>query len=144
MATTCAEESVKFLHVSTDYVFDGVQTGSYTGGDEPNPIQEYGASNLAGEQNVRGVDSGTLVTRLSFVYGIHRSSEGLTGFPARVRGRLTEKEETPLFTVPAYHPYSGRTGRRDVSRANQKGTVRHVPRRRSILRDAVLIWCRNL
>lgn len=98
MASLCAAGSIGFLHVSTDYVFDGNQQASYSEDGELNPIQEYGASKLQGERAVRSTNENALITRLSFVYGIHRSSGSLTGFPAWVRERLAEGEETPLFT----------------------------------------------
>lgn len=98
IAEICAHESTRFLHVSTDYVFDGQQTGTYTESSTPNPVQEYGISKLAGERAVREVSADALIARLSFVYGIHRSTNELTGFPAWVRDRLTAGKETPLFT----------------------------------------------
>jgi hypothetical protein len=41
-----------FVHYSTDYVFDGSKPGAYTEGDEPGPLNIYGASKLAGERAV--------------------------------------------------------------------------------------------
>lgn len=98
LAEICREASAEFLHVSTDYVFDGEGLETYSEDAEPNPVQEYGASKLAGERAVRGVDSNALITRLSFVYGLHRSRGELTGFPVWVRDRLRAESETPLFT----------------------------------------------
>lgn len=98
IATLCAAESIGYLHVSTDYIFGGTTTEPYTEDSTTNPIQEYGASKLAGEQQVRGASGNALIARLSFVYGIHRGTGELSGFPAWVRGRLLNGEETPLFT----------------------------------------------
>lgn len=61
-------------------------------------IQEYGASKLAGERAVTDADPNVLIARLSFVYGIHRSTDQLTGFPAWVRGQMVEGDRIPLFT----------------------------------------------
>ncbi|WP_363465055.1 dTDP-4-dehydrorhamnose reductase [Halogeometricum borinquense] len=98
IASQCVESSIRFLHVSTDYVFDGMANGVYEEDDAPQPIQEYGKSKLAGENEVVERDPDALITRLSFVYGMHRGSDQLTGFPAWVRGRLLDGEQTPLFT----------------------------------------------
>ena len=38
------------LHISTDFVFDGALDRPYVETDQPNPINEYGKSKLAGEQ----------------------------------------------------------------------------------------------
>ena len=98
IAAYCADRSIRFLHVSTDYVFDGTEKGRYDENASVNPIQEYGASKLAGERAVTDADPAALLARLSFVYGIHRSTDELTGFPAWVCGQLIDGNRTPLFT----------------------------------------------
>ena len=98
IAELCVERSIRLLHVSTDYVFDGTGQGRYDENASGNPIQEYGASKLAGERAVTDIDPDALIARLSFVYGIHRSTDELTGFPAWVRGQLVDGDRTPLFT----------------------------------------------
>lgn len=98
IASICGEVGARFVHVSTDYVFDGTAERPYRETDEPNPRQVYGESNLEGERAVREVAPDALVTRLSFVYGIDRASGELSGFPAWVLARLMDSEPTPLFT----------------------------------------------
>jgi dTDP-4-dehydrorhamnose reductase len=98
IAAYCADRSIRLLHVSTDYVFDGAEKGTYDENASVNPIQEYGASKLAGERAVTDANTAALIARLSFVYGVHQSTDQLTGFPAWVRGQLIEGERTPLFT----------------------------------------------
>jgi dTDP-4-dehydrorhamnose reductase len=98
VARACEVRSIAFAHVSTDYVFDGDAKTPYEESDRTNPIQTYGQSKLAGERAVIGAHGSPLLVRLSFVYGVDRSAEELTGFPAWVRGRLRRGEETSLFT----------------------------------------------
>lgn len=98
LAGQCSARDVAFVHVSTDYVFDGETATPYTETDEPNPVQEYGASKLAGERAVVKHARDAVVPRLSFVWGIHRSTTELTGFPAWVRSKLESGESVPLFT----------------------------------------------
>lgn len=98
LASHCADTGREFLHLSTDYVFDGETTDRYTEEAQPNPVQVYGASKLAGEQAVRDAMDAALVARLSFVYGVHRGTNELTGFPSWIRGQLRSGEEMPLFT----------------------------------------------
>ena len=97
LATVCADQNIPFVHVSTDYVFDGEATTLYDEDATPNPIQEYGRSKLVGEQRVQEVDGETLVVRLSLVYGVRGDTDELVGFPAWVRDTLTEGDEVPLF-----------------------------------------------
>jgi len=98
LAAQCATREIQFVHVSTDYVFDGTTRDLYSETADPNPVQVYGESKLAGEQAVREEDTAALVVRLSFVWGIHRIRSELTGFPAWVRGQLQAGEEVTLFT----------------------------------------------
>src|SRR5437763_1980405 len=53
LAKVCDEQSVRLVHYSTDYVFDGVKNKPYTETDPPNPLSVYGNSKLAGEYFVR-------------------------------------------------------------------------------------------
>lgn len=98
LATQCDERNVNFVHVSTDYVFDGATRELYDETADTDPAQVYGESKLVGEQAVSGILDEPLMTRLSFVWGIHRSSGDLTGFPAWVRSQLQSGETVPLFT----------------------------------------------
>src|SRR5665647_3593146 len=56
------------VHYSTDYVFDGTKKEPYTEEDEPNPINVYGKTKLAGEQAIQAVDGNYLIFRTSWVY----------------------------------------------------------------------------
>jgi len=98
LASHCAANGIEFTHISTDYVFDGIRHASYNESADPNPLQVYGESKLAGEQAVRDEVPEAVIARLSFVWGIHRSRDDLTGFPAWVRDQLQSREDVPLFT----------------------------------------------
>ncbi|MDY6873992.1 MAG: dTDP-4-dehydrorhamnose reductase, partial [Chloroflexota bacterium] len=60
------------IHYSTDYVFDGAKGAPYTEEDEPNPINVYGETKLAGERTVQAVDGAYLIFRTSWVYSLRR------------------------------------------------------------------------
>jgi dTDP-4-dehydrorhamnose reductase len=68
LAAWCAERRVPFVHVSTDYVFDGRATRPYREDDATLPISAYGASKLAGEEAVRAAGGRHLVVRTSWLY----------------------------------------------------------------------------
>jgi len=98
VAEVCAARGSAFCHVSTDYVFDGSDRELYGESADPNPIQVYGESKLAGDAAVRDAHPSPLVVRPSFVYGVHRPDGSLAGFPAWVRDRLLAGETLSLFT----------------------------------------------
>jgi len=60
------------IHYSTDYVFDGTKGEPYTEEDEPNPINVYGETKLAGERAVQQVGGAYLIFRTSWVYSLRR------------------------------------------------------------------------
>jgi len=98
LAERASEQNAQFVHVSTDYVFDGEADTPYTPDAEPAPVQVYGRTKLAGERTVLNTHPEAFVPRLSFVYGRHGATDELTGFPAWVRDQLQAGESVPLFT----------------------------------------------
>jgi dTDP-4-dehydrorhamnose reductase len=60
------------IHYSTDYVFDGTKGEPYTEEDQPNPINVYGETKLAGEKAVQAVGGAYLIFRTSWVYSLRR------------------------------------------------------------------------
>ena len=70
MAAEAKRLGAAMIHYSTDYVFDGTKTSPYTEEDEPNPLNVYGKTKLAGEQAVQAVGIPHLIFRTSWVYGL--------------------------------------------------------------------------
>ncbi|WP_369211243.1 dTDP-4-dehydrorhamnose reductase [Streptomyces flavofungini] len=72
LASVCGERSIRLVHLSTDYVFDGTSGHPYAEDAAPRPINAYGRTKLAGERAVldRLPDDGTVV-RAAWLYGRH-------------------------------------------------------------------------
>lgn len=68
LAAICKEQDCKFVHVSTDYVFDGLANRPYREDDLTNPQGVYGASKLAGEKEAVLVNPDSVIIRTSWVY----------------------------------------------------------------------------
>ncbi|HMB24001.1 MAG TPA: SDR family oxidoreductase [Anaerolineales bacterium] len=68
LAEACLKKGVRFVHISTDAVFDGEKTAPYTEADLPNPLGVYAQTKLDGERAVQAVDAKALVARVNF-YG---------------------------------------------------------------------------
>jgi dTDP-4-dehydrorhamnose reductase len=73
LAEVCAAFSAKLLHVSTDFVFDGLlspsdKAGGYTETDIPNPTGVYGQTKLDGEKAIQETFDNYFIIRTSWVY----------------------------------------------------------------------------
>lgn len=71
LACACASVDAAIAYVSTDYVFDGKKGKPYTEFDQPNPINAYGASKLAGEESVKEVCKKYYIVRTSWLFAPH-------------------------------------------------------------------------
>lgn len=71
MAQAAAAKSIPFLHISTDYVFDGSGTRPWQPGDAVGPLGAYGRSKLVGEQGVRAAGGAHVILRTSWVFSAH-------------------------------------------------------------------------
>ncbi len=69
MALAAQSCGATLVHISTDYVFDGLQGVPYVETDATNPQSVYGASKLAGEEAIRAVGGKYAVLRTAWVYG---------------------------------------------------------------------------
>jgi len=70
VAANCAEFDLPFIHLSTDYVFNGNATRPYKCNDPIDPQSVYGASKAAGEIAVREALKKHIIIRTAWVYGI--------------------------------------------------------------------------
>ncbi len=71
MAKWAAARGVPFIHLSTDYVFDGSGERPWQEDDPVAPLGAYGASKLAGEKNIRAAAGPHLIMRTSWIYAAH-------------------------------------------------------------------------
>jgi dTDP-4-dehydrorhamnose reductase len=71
MAKACAAMVIPFVHISTDYVFDGTGTASWTPDSPTGPLSAYGRSKLKGEEAVRAVGGPHVILRTSWVFSSH-------------------------------------------------------------------------
>lgn len=102
--SVCGAYKARPVYLSTEYVFDG-QNGPYTEDAEPNPINVYGRSKLAGEKYVLGCPFKPLVVRSTVIYHYDRTSlnfvmQLITRLPASQRMRVP----TDQISNPTYAP----------------------------------------
>lgn len=68
LAVTCKLHDILLIHVSTDYVFDGMRGIPYETYDVCNPLNEYGLTKYLGEVAIARVNPMALVIRTSWLY----------------------------------------------------------------------------
>ena len=69
LAEACREVGATFVHVSTDYVFDGTAKRPYREDDPPGPRSVYGRTKWEGEQRAQEACPSTLILRTAWVFG---------------------------------------------------------------------------
>jgi len=86
-----AANDIKLFHISTDYVFDGMNFKPYTEEDIPNPQTLYGKSKLKGEEYLQG-NNNSLIIRTSWLYsGMEQS------FPSKILRIAKDKKEIKVI-----------------------------------------------
>lgn len=92
LAAVCKEHNTKFIHISTDYVFNGEAAYPYTENFPTDPINVYGASKLEGEKQAMELDPECIIIRTSWVY----SSFG-KNFVKTMMKLMSEKDEVKVI-----------------------------------------------
>ena len=88
LASICKEYGAAFIHISTDYVFDGMATVPYKEDSPTNPQSVYGASKLEGERQAIQFNPASIIIRTSWVYSAFGKN-----FVKTMMKLMNEKEE---------------------------------------------------
>lgn len=101
LAAVCKEHQCKFIHISTDYVFDGTASVPYMEDSPTNPRSVYGASKLEGEKQALQFNPDSIIIRTSWVYSAYGKN-----FVRTMVKLMKEKEEINVvndqFGSPTY------------------------------------------
>lgn len=108
MAEWARNSGAALIHYSTDYVFDGRKGSPYTENDPANPLNVYGRSKLAGEENIQQAGGAYLIFRTSWVYSV-----GGIGFVNKVLEWARRNETLKIVSDQISNP----TWARDLANA---------------------------
>lgn len=102
LASMSQMRNAKFLHVSTDFVFDGTKATPYEPEDPTQPLGEYGRSKLAGEEAARAGNMQTIILRTAWLYGPNGQSFPRTLIRAWLAGKdlrvVADQVGSPTYT----------------------------------------------
>jgi dTDP-4-dehydrorhamnose reductase len=68
LADAAGRAGSRLVHLSTDFVFDGISSRAYLPSDAPRPLSVYGTTKLDGERRVLGSDCAGIILRTAWVY----------------------------------------------------------------------------
>ncbi|PIS01746.1 MAG: dTDP-4-dehydrorhamnose reductase [Chlamydiae bacterium CG10_big_fil_rev_8_21_14_0_10_35_9] len=83
--------SIKIIHFSTDYVFDGKKTAPYLETDTTNPLNIYGKSKESGEKRLLKIAPNSLIIRTSWLFGLFKNH-----FIAKILHLMENKKEVQV------------------------------------------------
>ncbi|NOY22870.1 MAG: dTDP-4-dehydrorhamnose reductase [Acidobacteria bacterium] len=110
LGEAAARRGTRVIHISTDYVFDGLSNKPYREIDAPNPVSVYGQTKLAGESALTEACKTAAIIRISWLYGIYGRN-----FVETMLNLLNEKEEIRVVADQLGAPtYAGRLARNIV------------------------------
>ena len=71
LSKACADRGIPLIHLSTDYVFDGLSEQPYSESFKPCPLSAYGRTKFEGEEAVRSNLPEHIILRLSGIFSTH-------------------------------------------------------------------------
>ncbi|MEI7644005.1 MAG: sugar nucleotide-binding protein [Chloroflexales bacterium] len=102
VATAAADLGARMIHMSSDVIFDGERTGSYTEDDRPDPISAYGAAKAAAEGLVAAAHPAAAIVRTSLIYGFE-PIDRQTQFALEIAaGHRTDRLFSDEYRCPIY------------------------------------------
>ena len=110
LALACRQVDARFVHFSTDYVFDGTAGRPYTEVDPTHPLGAYAVSKLGGEMYAHAYLDSPLIIRTSGVFGPGGLKTARGNFVEVMLRLASARDAQPIRVVadhvasPAYAP----------------------------------------
>jgi len=111
LARAAKERGAIFMHLSTDFVFDGSKPSPYNETDRPNPQSAYARSKYEGERAVLEIGGRASVVRVQGLYG-----EGGRNFSSKLRELILARKPLKLDNQRRVQPTWARSAARQLKR----------------------------
>lgn len=98
MAKLAYDYNVKFIHFSTNFIFDGSKETSYIESDKPNPVNNYAKSKYEAEQGIMDINSNALIIRSAEIFGVGTFSAG-HNIPYYIVRQIINKRNINLYNI---------------------------------------------
>jgi dTDP-4-dehydrorhamnose reductase len=107
LASLSTKYECKLIHISTEFIFDGLKTSPYKEADQPNPINVYGQTKFLGEELIKKYASQYIIIRTAWLYSwyghnflktIIRLAENNKEIPV-----VTDRQGTPTNALDLAH-----------------------------------------
>jgi dTDP-4-dehydrorhamnose reductase len=136
LASICNKHQAKFIHISTDYVYDGTTNIPLRESDAVAPVNTYGASKLKGEELILNKNNTALIIRTSWVYSAYGNN-----FVKTMMRLLKEKESINVVSdqlgCPTYAADLAEIIMRFIDRIEEKNTFEGVV---NYCNEGVISW----
>ncbi len=97
------QTGAKVIHISTDYVFDGMKNEPYLETDKPHPLSVYGKSKLEGEIAVQEINGNYVIIRTAWLFGPYRKNFVTAILELGKKNRsvsvVTDQHGSPTYTT---------------------------------------------
>lgn len=121
LAEATAHAGIRFIHISSDYVFDGQKRMPYTETDYPNPLSTYAKSKLAGELLALATNPDSTIIRSSWVF-----SEFGHNFVTEILQQLSQTQIQMPTDKIGCPTYAGDLARLMIDLAQKRQTPRGI------------------
>jgi dTDP-4-dehydrorhamnose reductase len=103
LAELCGRRGTALIHISTDYVFDGLKNSPYLETDTPGPVNIYGLSKLLGEYYAGRCLSPCAIVRTSWLFGPGNAANFVNAIAALLKKEkqvsvLDDQTDAPTYT----------------------------------------------
>jgi dTDP-4-dehydrorhamnose reductase len=121
LAQLCRDTNKHFIHLSTDYVFDGTKDVPYVEEDTRNPLNWYGKTKMWGEEAVEEVGGNWTIARIMMPYTTYYEKKG--DFVRAILGKLLQGQEATVVNDQLITPVYANDAVYALQRIIERGPV---------------------